>query len=266
MIGAEEVIGLPSGEAGLLERLADVTEPETPARVIGVLAGRGGAGASVLAAGIALAAAARGPAWLLDVDPLGGGADTGLGAELSAGARWADLGVLTGRLSPQALRAAVPKVNGVAVLAADGRSTAELPSDTVRAVVSASGRGAGTVVLDLGRHRTGARDEAIRTADDLLVVVPAELRAVLATRRVLESLGATATRPRVVVRVVPGALPVGRSSAGWGCRWPASCRTNGPSARPFRSATPAALVRGTDLAELCESVLEAAPTVRRAAA
>jgi secretion/DNA translocation related CpaE-like protein len=97
-VGAEEVIGLKGQEGEVLERLADATEPAARARMIGVLGGRGGAGASTLAAGLALTAAGRGASWLVDLDPIGGGADAGLGAELSAGARlspdapWVDVG------------------------------------------------------------------------------------------------------------------------------------------------------------------------------
>ena len=58
-VGAEEVVGLEGHEDDMLERLADVTEPPARGRVIGVLGGRGGAGASTLAAGLALTAARR---------------------------------------------------------------------------------------------------------------------------------------------------------------------------------------------------------------
>src|SRR4029079_14177003 len=142
-VGAEEVICLEHGEADLVERLADATEPPVPARVIGLVGGCGGAGANTLAAGLALTAAGRGPSWLVDLDPLGGGADTGLGAELSAGARWNDLQTLTGRLSPHALRAALPAVAGVTVVAVGGDAVRELTPEAVRAGVTAAGRGRG---------------------------------------------------------------------------------------------------------------------------
>jgi secretion/DNA translocation related CpaE-like protein len=264
-IGAEDVLDLPSDEAELLERLADVTEPAALARVIGVLAGRGGAGASVLAAGLALTAAARGPSWLIDLDPFGGGADALLGAELSAGARWTDLGALAGRLSPSALRPAVPDVEGVAVVAADDRSTDELTPESVRAVVSAASRCGGTVVLDLGRQPTGARDEAVAAADELLLVVPAELRGVLAARRVVQSLGSPVPTPRVVVRMVPGALP-GREVV-HGLDLPLAGEL--PEEVTVRAALQVgdatALVRGTKLAALCEALLVVPAPLRDAA-
>lgn len=264
-VGAEQVLAVPSDEAELLERLADATEPAAPARLIGVLGGRGGAGASVLAAGLALTAAARGPSWLIDLDPFGGGADVLLGAELSAGARWSDLGTLAGRLSPSALRPAVPAVEGVAVVAADDRSTDEPTPESVRAVVSAASRGGGTVVLDLGRYPTGVRDDAVAAVDELLLVVPAELRGVLAARRVVQTLGTPAPTPRVVVRTVPGALP-GREVV-HGLDLPLAGEL--PDEVPVRAALQigdaAALIRGTELAALCAALLVALAPLRNSA-
>ncbi len=253
-VGAEEVISLRHDEADVLERLADATEPPACARVIGVLGGRGGAGASTLAAGLALTAAGHGPSWLIDLDPLGGGADAGLGAELVAGARWRDLGTLTGRLSPHALRSALPKVDGVAVVAA-GEDPSELTPEAVRAVVSAAGRGGGTTVLDLSRSPTAARDVAIAAADDLLLVVPAELRAVIAGRRVVESLGSTAPTPRVVVRAVPGAVPSEEVARGLDLSLVGELPDEVTVRVAIQTGEPAALLRSTELAALCEAIL-----------
>jgi secretion/DNA translocation related CpaE-like protein len=264
-IGAEEAVGLPSGEATLLDRLADIGEPCARARVIGVLAGRGGAGASVLAAGIALAAAARGePAWLIDLDPLGGGSDAGVGAELAAGARWPDLGVLTGRLSPAVLRAAVPEVHGVAVVAA-ARSTGDLAPEAVRTVVAAASRGAGTVVLDLARHRTTARDEAVAAVGELLLVVPAEIRAVLAARKVVDGLGTTPAPPRAVVRTVAGALPAREVLRGLGLPFAGELADEISVREALQLGDAAGLVRGTELGELCETLLDGSIATRAAA-
>ncbi|HEV7656138.1 MAG TPA: septum site-determining protein Ssd [Mycobacteriales bacterium] len=262
MIGAEETIGLPSGEAGLLDRLADLAEPAARARVVGVVGGRGGAGASVLAAGLALTAALRGPSWLVDLDPLGGGADAGLGAELAPGARWADLGVLSGRLSPTALYEAVPTVHGLAVLAAT--DAAELTPDAVRAVVAAASRGGGTIVLDLPRHRTAGRDEALTAADELLVVIPAEVRSVLAARRVVDGLGSTPA-PRAVVRTGPGALPSREVVRGADLPFAGELADEAAVRQAVQVGNGAGLIRGTRLGELCEHLLGRTGAVREAA-
>jgi secretion/DNA translocation related CpaE-like protein len=264
-LGVQDVIGLPDGESEVLERLADTAEPSAPARVIGVLGGRGGAGASVLAAGLALAAAGRGPSWLIDLDPLGGGADAGLGAELAVGARWSDLGVVTGRLSPQVLRSAVPEIEGVAVVAARDASSSDLAPEAVRAVIAAARRGGGTVVLDLGRSSTAARDEAIRAVGDLFLVVPAELRAVLAARRVVESLGLNVLRPRVVVRSVANALPGPDVARGLDLPFVGELPDEGVVRAAIQAGDPAAVLRNTQLAALCEALL-VVPTALEVAA
>lgn len=204
----DDLLGLPADEAELMARLAETLEPARAATTVAVVSGRGGAGASTLAGALALAAAARGDtAWLVDLDPLGGGADSVLGAELAAGVRWAELSGTDGRVSARALRDAAPQVSGVCVLAADGRTIDGGPEPAaVRSVLAAARRGGGTLVLDLPRHPTAARHTALAVADRVLLVVPAEVRAVLAARQVvaaLEPAGATG----VVVRRVPGGLP-----------------------------------------------------------
>jgi secretion/DNA translocation related CpaE-like protein len=254
-VGADDVLGLPSGEGILLERLADVAEPAARARVIGVIGGRGGAGASVLAAGLALTAVARGPAWLIDLDPLGGGADAGLGAELRTGARWSDLGVLTGRLSPAALRTAVPEVHGVSVVATTHPAEEPAP-EAVRTVVAAAGRGGGLVVLDLARHRTAARDAAIAALDDLLVVVPAEIRAMLATGRVLSGLGPSPATPRVVVRKTTDALPAQEVLHGVGLPFAGELPDETRVLEASQLGDAPGLVRGTKLGALCVTLLD----------
>jgi secretion/DNA translocation related CpaE-like protein len=265
IVSAEALIQLPRDETDILEWLADAGEPPAPTRVIGVVGGCGGAGASTLAAGLALTAALREPSWLVDLDALGGGADAGLGAELSAGARWRDLGTLAGRMSPHALRSALPQVNGVAVVAAGAETTGEFTPEAVRAVVSAAGRGGGTTVLDLGRSRTTARDVALEAVDDLILVVPAELHAVIAARRVVESLGPTAPRPRVVVRTVPGALPSVEVARGLDLSFAGDLPDEMTVRVAVQTGVPAGLLRGTELAALCQTILSVPTTIGMAA-
>ena len=82
-VGAETVVVLPDGEAALRELLADTVDGGSPAAVtMSVVGGCGGAGASVFACALALAAAGRGLRVLLvDGDPLGGGIDLVFGEE-----------------------------------------------------------------------------------------------------------------------------------------------------------------------------------------
>ena len=110
-------------------------------------------------------------------------------------------------------------------------------------------------MLDLGRHRTAGRDVAVAAADELLLVVPAEVRAVIAGRRVVESLAPPGPRPRVVVRTVPGALPSEEVAHGLGLPLAGEL----PDEVTVRAATqmgePTALLRNTELAALCETIL-----------
>ncbi|MEV7009547.1 septum site-determining protein Ssd [Streptosporangium sp. NPDC051022] len=100
-VGAQAVLELPSAERQLVDEFADVVEPVSRAgAVVCVAGGRGGAGASVLAASLALSASRRRLRTLLvDADPLGGGLDVLLGQEEAGGARWADLVAREGRIS-----------------------------------------------------------------------------------------------------------------------------------------------------------------------
>ena len=161
--------------------------------VIGVVGGCGGAGASSLAAVLAVAAL---PAemtspgrrrtitdvsgtipFLVDLDPLGGGLDVGLGAEGVPGARWSGLHAAGGRLDPDQLLDGLPRWRGIPFLACDGHVP---PSPAAVQSVIRSGREIGPVVLDLGRSTSSARTAALEMLSALVIVVPAEIRAVTA--------------------------------------------------------------------------------------
>lgn len=164
-----------------------------PGGVIGVLGGCGGAGASSFAAALAAAAwsatkatpgrrrtisASAGTVPLLvDLDPLGGGLDVVLGAEGVPGARWSGLHATGGRLDPDQLLDGLPRWRGVPFLACDGHLP---PSPAAVRSVIRSGREIGPVVLDLGRSMSPARTAALELLPALVVVVPAEIRAVTA--------------------------------------------------------------------------------------
>jgi secretion/DNA translocation related CpaE-like protein len=156
--------------------------------VIGFLGGCGGAGASSLAAVVAAVAVGRRASrrsnadsatvpLLIDLDPLGGGLDVALGAEGVAGPRWSGLHAAGGRLDPDQLRDGLPRWREALFLACDGH----LPptADAVRSVIQA-GREIGPVVLDLGRSTTPARTAALELLPTLVIIVPAEIRAVTA--------------------------------------------------------------------------------------
>ncbi|MBS4752202.1 septum site determining protein [Nocardioides sp. zg-ZUI104] len=171
-LGAEQVVELSGSAAWLVELLADLTE-HLPGRgrVIGVIGGSGGAGATTLACALGQWAARRGPAVVIDCDPQGPGLDRMLGVERHDGFRWDALCQTTGRLSARALREALPRRDGLGVLSwyVDGR-VATLQAFAVREALSAARRGHEVVVVDLPRSRDPLVEEVAARCGELLVV------------------------------------------------------------------------------------------------
>lgn len=201
-LGAEQVLFFPDDEPWLAGRFADAAEGGAgEAVVLGVMGGRGGAGASVLATGLAVTASRRGLGVILaDLDPLGGGLDLVLGAEDVTGLRWPDLADSKGRLGARALQAELPGRHGLAVLSWDRGSLLTLAPDAAAAVLAAARRASDLVVLDLPRWPDPAAEQAIGLCSSVLLVVPAEVRAVAAATRVAAGLTMIAADVRVVTR------------------------------------------------------------------
>ncbi|GAA3994915.1 CpaE-like family protein [Allokutzneria multivorans] len=212
-LGVHKVLSLPEAEDWLTATLADVAEGpgSDGGRVLAVIGGRGGAGASVLACAASVVALRRGEQVLLvDCDPLGGGLDLMLGAEHTEGLRWPALTPTRGRMSSSSLRSALPTAGvrggGLTVLSCDRDGTGPEPA-AVEAVVSAGRRGGGIVVCDLPRHLPDAALIALDLADLAVLVVPAEVRACAAASRVAERALSRGVQLRVVVRgPAPGGL------------------------------------------------------------
>ena len=205
-VGAERVAVLPADEAWLLARAAAaVRSPVDRGRLIVVGGSCGGAGASTVAAAVALAAAPE--VLLVDTDPWGAGLDLLLGAERADGLRWPELTGLRGRVAGDALVASLPEIAGVHVLAASRTVPVPVPDEALAAVVEgvrASGR---PVVVDLPRGAGQTVAEVVLADADLAVlVVPARLRAATAARLLIDAPGSPWTDARLVVRPVPGGL------------------------------------------------------------
>ena len=244
------------------------------ATVVGVIAARGGTGASVVAAALARRAAAGGAQTVLvDGDLTGGGIDVLLGIEDEVGLRWPDLHAARGEVGGDELSALLPTWRGVRVLSAD-RSRSEglvgdAPADVVRALVRAHE----VVVVDLRRDDL-VGGCGLATAARCTVIV------VVATRDLGSVAGALALHDAVV-----GAAP--RAPLGMVVRGPAAGgltahdvaaaagvdlwaelrnepglpgaleRGEGPSARTRRG-------RSGDLGRAAQTVLDHARAVRRA--
>ena len=209
-VGAQHVITLPEQDGALMAELSDAAEAsrDTGLRgaVVGVIAGRGGAGASVFATALAQTAP---DALLIDADPWGGGIDLVLGSEGETGLRWPDLAVQGGRLSYPALREALPQRRGVSVLSG-GRTGSDIDAAPLGAVIDAGSRGGATVICDLPRRSTGAVETVLDAADLVVVMAPADVRSCAAAAAIVPWVSAVNPNAGVVVR---GPSPGGLRSA-----------------------------------------------------
>ena len=201
-IGADHVLMLPDGEQWLVDRIADVTEGVgRPALTVGVIGGRGGAGASTLACALAVTSARQGRRTLLvDADPLGGGLDVLLGGEAAEGLRWPAFAASRGRVGGGALEESLPELHALRVLSWDRGDSVAIPPQAVRAVLAAARRRGGAVVVDLPRRIDEGVAEALAQLDLGLLVVPADLRAIAAAGRVASAVGMVLRDLRVAVR------------------------------------------------------------------
>lgn len=213
-VGAEHVLALPEGESWLVSALADAAEgTRRQGRVVAVVGGRGGAGASVLAAAVAVAGATAGDqVMLVDCDPLGGGLDLLFGAEDTTGLRWPDLALSEGRVPSASLRAALPApslrtgTGQLSLLSCDRAGAGPRPG-AVSSVLDAGRRAGETVVCDIPRYPTEAALAALAAADLAVLIVPAEVRSTAAAARVTSVLREHGADPHLVVRgPAPGGI------------------------------------------------------------
>lgn len=188
-LGAEDVAVLPTSDGWLVEVLTDAADGGASRGLsVGVLGASGGVGASVLAAALASESARSGPSLLIDVDPLGAGADRLLGIESAPGVRWDSLAAATGRLSARSLREALPASGDLRVLGFAVRRPPSLPPFALREVVSAARRGFDLTVLDLPRTLDPALAEVVAQCDHLVLVTTATVVAATAASRLAASL------------------------------------------------------------------------------
>lgn len=212
-VGAQQVVILPTHDRELMAALSDATEASLEAAgrgaVVAVLAGRGGAGASVFATALAQSTS---QALLVDGDPWGGGLDLVLGSETEPGLRWPDLSSAGGRLSFPALRDALPGRAGVSVLSGSrmlsgGPASNEVGPLALGAVIDAGSRAGVTVVCDVARQPTPAAETALAAADLMVLVTTADLRSCAASAAVAQWAAGSNPNAGVVVRgPSPGGL------------------------------------------------------------
>ncbi len=271
-LGAEGVGFLPDAQSWLVDRIAAACAgPVGASRVVAVVGGRGGAGASTLACALAVTAASAtggGSATLLvDADPLGGGLDLVLGCEDLPGLRWPDLTSASGAVSGPALAAALPHRHGLHLLSWDRGQLQEVTAEAARAILAAAASAHDLVVADLPRQPGAVADVVLAMADVVLLVVPAEVRAVAAAARVAAYVGLRPQDVRVVVRgPAPSGLTGAAVASSLGLPLAGRLRPEpGLAASLERGEAPARTGRGP-LADLCRSLLGELTVPRRAAA
>jgi secretion/DNA translocation related CpaE-like protein len=175
--------------------------------VLGVVAGRGGGGASTLAAAVAARLARRTSTVLVDLDRGSGGIDVMLGLEAADGVRWPDLASARGEVSGTEVVALLPRWGACAVLSAD-RARPGPPEPAVAAdVLHALTGTVGALVLDLDRGGVVAGESMVRACDTVLVVTPRDLRAVAGVLAMRPALTGSGSDVGLVVRgPSPGGL------------------------------------------------------------
>ena len=206
-VGAQHMCALPAQEDLLTRNLADAAEQARggagDGRVIAVVGGRGGAGASVFAAALAQTAA---PSLLVDLDPWSGGIDLLFDGESAPGLRWPDLSLQGGRLSWPAVRDALPNHRGVSVLSGT-RSCHEMDAGPVESILDAGRRGGVMVICDLPRRVTAAASTALECADLVVAIATCDVRAVASSAAMAPVLRAANSNVGLVVRgPSPGGL------------------------------------------------------------
>jgi secretion/DNA translocation related CpaE-like protein len=268
-IGAEHVVFVPAGEQWLTGRITEAADGGgEQGAIVCVLGGRGGAGASTLAAALAVTAARRGRRCLLiDGDPLGGGIDLLLGGEQTTGLRWPDLAGARGRVSGTALHQALPHFDGLAVLSWDRGDALAIPVAAMDSVLGAARRGSDLVVVDLPRRVDEAAELALRFCGVGLLVVPAEVRATAAAARIAASAGLVVPDLRLVVRgPAPSGLPADAVAGALGLPLAGYLRAEpGLAAAQERGEPPTRGGRGP-LAQFCDRFLDLVTAGARAAA
>jgi secretion/DNA translocation related CpaE-like protein len=257
LLGAEHVAVLPTAEPWLVDRFAEPPASRSSGQVLAVIGGRGGAGASILAGGLAVTAVRAGLRTLLvDADPLGGGLDLVLGWEQVDGLRWPALAGAGGRVDPPTLLRALPHRGDLVLLSFARDESPAVPSEAMAATLDAARLGRDVIIIDLPRQLDDAAVLALQAADRAVLVVPAELRATAAAARIAATVALHCDDLSVVVRgPSPGRLKAREVARALGLPLAGSLRPEPNLCQALeRGEAPAADGRGP-LAGLCQRLI-----------
>jgi secretion/DNA translocation related CpaE-like protein len=257
-LGADHVVALPDAEAWLVDQFTERPDQVTRGRVLAVVGGRGGAGASILAGGLAMTAARSGHRTLLvDGDPLGGGLDLLFGWEDVDGVRWPALAGAEGRVDPPALLEALPHRGDLVLLSFDRDQLPAVPGEAMAATIDAGRRGRDVIVADLPRHLDDAAALALQAADRTVLIVPAELRATAAAIRVARAVRLHCEDVALVVRgPAPGRLRSREVAQALGLPLAGSLRPDPRMCHALERGRPPAADGKGPLARLCRALVK----------
>jgi secretion/DNA translocation related CpaE-like protein len=202
LLGVVHVCLLSEGEAWLVDRFASLPHSDPPAaRTLAVIGGSGGAGASILACGLAITAVRFGyRTMLIDADPLGGGLDLLLGWERVDGVRWPALARAGGRVDPPTLLRALPQRGDLVLLSSARDESPLVPSEAMAAALDAGRRARDVIIADLPRQLDDPSVLALQAADRAVLVVRPELCGIAGAARLAKTIKVHRDDLAVVVR------------------------------------------------------------------
>ncbi|MBG0565247.1 septum site-determining protein Ssd [Actinoplanes aureus] len=258
LLGAEHVAVLPTAEPWVVDQFTGRPAAAATARTIAVIGGRGGAGASILSAGLATTAVRAGHRTLLvDADPLGGGLDLALGWEEVDGLRWRALAGADGRVDPPTLISSLPRRGDLVLLSFDREELLGIPAEAMAATLDAARRGRDVIVADLPRQLDDAAVLTLQAADRTLLVVPAELRAAASAVRIAATVAPHCDNLAVVVRgPAPGRLRAREIAQALGLPLAGTLRPEPAMCQAMERGTAPTTDGKGPLAELCLRLIE----------
>jgi secretion/DNA translocation related CpaE-like protein len=202
-LSAKHVATIPDSRDWLIEHL---TEPvKTKGLSVGLVPASGGAGASILACGLAFhARQIFQDVVLVDLDKSSASLDIAFGLENQTGMRWHDFSEFSGLIGGTDIYRSLPSRDGVGLLTHGKLSLAEtsIPRNLIMDKLKEA---CDLVVIDLPKasDREFSLD-VIADCDLVLVVTAATVRGCASAKRILADLAGYAKNIELAVRNVPG--------------------------------------------------------------
>lgn len=202
-LSANHIAVIPDSREWLVEHLsAPVTKKGL---CVAIIPGAGGAGASLLSAGLAFHARQFfSDVVLVDLDESSAGLDVVLGIETQPGMRWQDFHSLTGSISGSDILRGLPARDGVALLTHNDSET--IPDKFLPDTIIQQLRGvSGLVIIDFPRFTNQvATIEILQQCDIAYVVTPSTVRGSASTKKVIVNISKHVANVELVIRNMPG--------------------------------------------------------------